>query len=124
MNPLTSIVVDWFSPPGGPGTPWGSPWIALLDSVRVLMVVGGLYVLWQCFAAVVHVRNRQQRAIYVAFGLTMLGIAGTEIDHLGDGAHYRFALFAIVIGVGCYGLFGITSRVGDWDGPQPRRHRR
>lgn len=120
---ITSVVIDLFSPPTGPNNPWGTPWLAVVDTVRVLMAMGGLYILWQSFAATVHVRNPRQRAIYIAFGLVQLGIGGTELDHLGDGVHYRFLLFAVVIGIGCYGLSGITGRVEDWGGPRPRRRR-
>jgi hypothetical protein len=105
--------------PTGPGVPFGTPLVGVLDVVRVVVILGAFYAIGQCAAATVYIRNRRQRCIYGAVIALMLTIIGNEVDHFGDYAHYRLGLSLIAVVLACYGTYGIPQRIGDWDGPAP-----
>lgn len=123
-------------PPGGPGTPFGSPVLAVLDTVRVVLWLLCVFIIGKALVAVFALRTLRQRAIYLAMSAGAFAALGTEVDHLGDYAHYRLALLFVFGVAGAWGLFRIERRVRDWsdadpepldlddDTPRPRRHRR
>lgn len=114
MPDLAASCLPLLCPPTGPGTPFGTPWIAVLDTIRVLCWAACLYVITRCIHAVYSIRTPQQRAIYIALALFSFAILGTEVDHFGDLAHYRLAVFAIGSVAACYGLHRIRDHVRDW----------
>lgn len=111
-------------PPTGPDTPFGSPLLIALDAVRVIVWGLCLFIIGRALTTVYLIRNTRQRAIYIALACGAFAIIGTEIDHLGDYAHYRLALHAGAALAGAYGLRGIQWRVRDWDDHDSGGHRR
>jgi hypothetical protein len=110
----TAACLPLLCPPRGPGTPFGTPLIAALDTVRLACWIASLYVVTRCIHAIYRIRTRQQRAIYVALALFAFATLGTEIDHLGDLAHYRLIVNIAGAATACYGLRSIRDHVRDW----------
>src|ERR1044072_224780 len=86
---LLAIWSTWLDAPDGPSTPFGSPVLIVLDVIRVLTMLISGYALVRCFRALFHYEEPHQRARFLALGLILLNVCGTEFEHLGDYAHYR-----------------------------------
>lgn len=116
--------------PVGPGTPFATPLLVALDSVRIVIFALGLYVLVKSIGAVYSVRNPHQRAIYLGLAITAFSVLGTEADRLGDDAHYQLLLHVAFAATSTYGLRRIHSWIRDWDdtgdreAPTPHHRRR
>ena len=78
------------SAPRVPGTPFDWPVFFVIDSLRLLLVVGAAVLIvisvWSVHRAVV---PGQKTRFAGAIGLYLI-VAGTELDHLGDIPHWRF----------------------------------
>lgn len=92
--------------PEGPQTPFGSGWLSLFDTVRLLCAVIAVVTLVFTPKAYTMLRAPGQRARVAALTLLSLQAIITEIEHLGDYASLRLALnFAAV----CFALYGILQ---------------
>lgn len=79
--------------PAGPGTPFATPALAVLDTLRLLLSVAALSIVWFTVrSAAARWVPARQRARYAALGLFAAATVGTELAHLGDAAHYRLLL--------------------------------
>jgi hypothetical protein len=95
--------------PDGPHTPFGSPLLALFDTVRVVAILAGLWVIVQIPTAMRRCVTNAQRARFVALGLWAMAVITTESEHLGDVAGIRLALNVAAVGYALYGLRGFRT---------------
>jgi hypothetical protein len=104
MALLTSCSVALVCSPDGPGTPFGTPLIALFDTIRVVCVLAALATIGFTLPAYPKMSSGGQRARMVALLLFTLQAITTESEHIGDYASLRlgFNLAAVL-----YGLYGI-----------------
>jgi hypothetical protein len=112
--------------PDGPSTPFATPGLIVLDSIRVIVILVSL-----AYAVTVPtIAYRADGAIgqslrHLGSSLLALGAAGTEFEHLGDYANYRLALFfaaAVFMGWGLYAMFKYEDPPRTHD-PDARRRR-
>lgn len=111
-------------PPTGPSLPFGEPLLLVLDALRVVIMLGGIYMIAMSAMAITLVRQPRQRGVYAAVIIATLSIMGTELDHLGDYIHYRFLINMAFVGVGCWALHRIQRSVRDWNWADPPTGRR
>jgi hypothetical protein len=95
--------------PDGPSTPFATPALILLDSIRVVIILVSI-----AYAVTVPtIAYRSDGAIgqtlrHLGSSLLALGAAITELEHMGDYANIRIALFfaaAVFMGWGLYAMF-------------------
>lgn len=108
MQPDTFIPETCFAlcAPDGPSAPFSTSALIIVDSFRILlMVMGMVLVVWAPRLAL-EARAPGQRARLIGQGIFALIVIGTEVDHLGDYAHYR--LFITFIGISVM-LWGVSQ---------------
>jgi hypothetical protein len=81
-----------FSPPQGPSDPFGNGMLAVLDSVRVISIVCGVYVLIIGIVAIYYTHNWNQKLRFGSIVLYAVVAALTELEHLGDYANWRLII--------------------------------
>ena len=92
--------------PVGPGDPFGSFWLAVADTLRLACCLGALVVV--ALATLVARRDRPDpatQAVLAAVCLFCLSVIGTELDRLGDFAHYRLLVNAAAVGLALAALW-------------------
>lgn len=77
--------------------PFSTGWLLVWDSLRALVIVGGLGVVVAAIALIRHTTLSSRMALTVALLCFTTSAVGTEIEHLGDHATYR--LFFNLVGV-------------------------
>lgn len=83
----------WLCNPVEPGTPFGTPWLIVFDSFRLVVVlIGGATILLAVLSAVRLRLERGQRDRMAALGLACLAAMNTEINRLGDYPSIRLAI--------------------------------
>jgi hypothetical protein len=93
--------------PTGPGTPFAGPWLAVVDTVRVVMCVAALLLVALSAREIGNRRlPRRQRARFAALALFPASVLGTELAHLGDEPHYRLVLNLACVAIALAGLIG------------------
>lgn len=92
--------------PEGPGNPWGTAELGVWDSVRVVLVLISAFVAIRSVIAAVWTDNRGQTWRYVALSMFAVITAGTELNHLGDWAHWRLPLSAVGVTAAAIGIRG------------------
>jgi hypothetical protein len=95
--------------PDGPHTPFGTPLLAVFDALRLLAILGGLWVIVQTPTAMRRCVTSPQRARFIALALWALAVITTEAEHLGDTAGIRLALNLAATGYALYGLRGFRT---------------
>lgn len=101
---VEASIWKWLDAPQGPDMPFGSPLLIFLDTIRLLTVLASGFILVRCFRYLFVFPEPHQRARFVALGLIVLSVAGTEFEHIGDFAHYRLALNFLGSLVAIWGL--------------------
>jgi len=84
--------------PTGPGTPFGTWYLALFDSIRIVAVLvafGLMFVTGVAWAR--SVPHGGQRDRYLALAIFAVVVIGTEIQNIGNVASYRLVLSLIGI---------------------------
>lgn len=117
MFESVSPLLDFYAP-DGPSTPFAQA-VLLFDIMRVLVVAMGLYI------AFVSVMLILERANTLGMKARLAGtcmayfffIAGTEIAHFGDYAHWRLFLGFIAAVVYSWGLWSFYK----WESPPTLR---
>lgn len=118
---VPECLLPGFCPPPGPSTPFGSPLLVLLDTVRLAVLLIGLATLWRLTTVGPNQLARSRRIGYAGAGLLVLGAIGTELNHLGDHAHYRLLLFVVGVGLIAWGVY-TSEKPGRGDDSAPGRH--
>lgn len=95
--------------PQGPDDPWGSVVLIITDSARVLLVLLALWVLITVTKCAVYSVISSRIALYLSVDAFCIIIAGTELSHIGDDPHWRFALAAFAVGTAALGMRGASS---------------
>lgn len=95
--------------PAGPDLPFGTPWLIVWDTIRVLCALGGVAVLVMLPGAIRRTTATGQHARLVSFGLFALIVLDTEISHIGDDASVRLALCATAIWLAVAGMWRMRS---------------
>ncbi len=85
--------------PQGPGHPWGSPTLALYDSIRVLIILAALWTVGSSIRSAVWTDDRDQCLRFLALAAFAVVAGGTELEHIGDDIHWRFV--ATIVAVTC-----------------------
>jgi len=102
----SSCTIALVCSPDGPGKPFGTAWIALFDSVRVICVLAALITLAFTPGVYEHLRAPGQRARMIALTLFTLQSITTESEHIGDYASLRLLFNVAAV---LYGLYGILQ---------------
>lgn len=85
--------------PTGPGTPFAWPVFFVVDSLRLLMMLGGAVLITISLWAIHQSTAQGQKTRFAgAIGLYIY-VIGTEVEHMGDAPHWRF-----VVGLTCVPL--------------------
>ena len=91
--------------PDGPSTPFGTPYLIWADSFRIVVMLLGLALIVWTPRLVLDACAAGQRARLAGQGIFALIVIGTEVDHMGDYAHYR--LFVTFLGIAAM-LWGVS----------------
>lgn len=84
--------------PYGPGTPFGTWYLALFDSIRLVTIATALALMFAIGVAWARsVPRSGQRDRYLALASFLVVIIGTEIQNIGNIASYR--LFISIFGI-------------------------
>ena len=76
--------------PTGPGTPFDWPVFFVIDTLRLLMLLGGVALIAISLWSIRRSTTPGQKTRFAgAIGLYIY-VIGTELDHLGDVPHWRF----------------------------------
>lgn len=96
--------------PQGPGTPFGTPLLILLDTFRVFVMVVGLGLAAVTpYAAFTRSMNRGQLIWLASLALYAGAASGTELAHLGDYAHWTLVLNVSAGLLGALGMWSLFS---------------
>lgn len=83
-------------PPTEPGTPFGTPLLIATDSIRTVVCLISLLVVWRATTRALDPDEPSRIRIgCIALASYSVAAVGTEISHLGDYPHYRLLLFVI-----------------------------
>lgn len=93
--------------PHGPGTPFASPLLVVLDSLRVLCALGGLAIVIALLRSIRWANTPGQRSRLVALGLFGLVVVNTEAVHLGDYPSIRLPLTLAAVAFSVHGMWSI-----------------
>ena len=83
--------------PEGPGTPFGSPILIALDSIRLAIVFFGFWTVVLCIPAVLMTWTITQKYRIASIGLFTIYVALTEVQRLGFHANWRLMLGMVCI---------------------------
>lgn len=90
--------------PNGPGTPFGTPGLVWIDSLRVLTMLVGMAVIVWTPRLVMQAPAFGQQCRLASQAMFCLIVIGTEVDHMGDYAHYRLYVSFVAVALMLYGL--------------------
>jgi len=91
--------------PTGPGTPFDWPVFFVVDSLRLLMVLGAAVLIVISIQAIMRSTTPGQKTRFAgAIGLYVY-VLGTEIDRLGDTPHWRFVVGLTAIPLLLWGYY-------------------
>lgn len=97
--------------PGGPGIPFGTPGLIALDCLRIVtMLIGVAIIVWTP-RLVLEAPSIGQQARLASQAMFCLIVIGTEIDHMGDYAHYRLYVSFVAVSVMFYGLTRLHKEI-------------
>jgi hypothetical protein len=110
----------FFCAPMGPNTPFEWPGIIWFDIIRIIIMVAGLVVVVSMPRLVLSSSSKGQRFRLFGQGFFALIVIGTEVDHIGDAAHYR--LFISGVGIACtlYGNWQLHKEIPPHRRPEHR----
>jgi hypothetical protein len=117
--PLTECQV--FCNPDQPSQPFGTPLLAVWDTLRVLSILAGFIVLALLPTVIGRVRTHGQRARFIGLGIAAAVVIDTEINHIGDYASVRLALAVAAMAFSAYGLIAARTEQFPRDTPRPGR---
>ena len=96
--------------PTGPGLPFGTWYLVVFDSIRLVAILAALALMFTIGVAWARsARHGGQRDRYLALAFFMVVIIGTEIQNIGNMASYRLFLSVIGIGLALRGLIRFRS---------------
>lgn len=107
---VCASVAPFLCAPGGPDHPFGTPYVAFLDSLRVLCWVGGLILICTLPWFMAKATTIGQRVRFLGTALYAITVVGTELVHLGDYANYRLFVNLTAVIVSLYGLWEFLKR--------------
>lgn len=100
--------------PLGPSTPFGTPLLILVDTLRVFVMVAGLGLAAVTpYAAFTRSMSRGQLIRFLSLALYAGAAAGTELAHLGDYAHWRLVVNVAAAILGVLGMSSLFSSKPD-----------
>jgi len=110
-------LIEWLNSlvyaPNGPGTPFATLTLVILDTIRLFIIVSAFAIAALTpYVTIRTIRTRHQRAGMWGLVCYALVSAGTEYDHLGDLANYRLVLFAIANALALWRLWGMLHHHG------------
>lgn len=90
--------------PDGPSSPFGDPYLLIIDSVRLGTIILAAVVV--CLSVVAMRRlDNPQGTRFLSLAVFALVACLTEIDHFGDYASYRLLLNVVACALGVYGTW-------------------
>jgi hypothetical protein len=107
----SGVFCPWLCSPDGPSTPFGTAYIAIADSIRVLCYALGLGSLTYMPSAIYHSTTRDQRLRFYGLSLFIIVAVTTESAHLGDLPSYRLVLNILGCLATAYGMFTFNRKV-------------
>jgi hypothetical protein len=97
--------------PSGPGTPFGNAVLIAEDILRIItMLLGMANIVWTP-RLVLQAPALGQQCRLASQALFCLVVIGTEIDHMGDYAHYRLFVSFGAIAVMLFGLSRLEKEI-------------
>jgi hypothetical protein len=97
--------------PSGPGTPFGSFVLILVDCLRILTMLIGMAVIVWTPRLVLESPALGQQCRLASQAMFALIVIGTEIDHMGDYAHYRLYVSFIAVALMLFGLTRLSKEI-------------
>jgi hypothetical protein len=95
--------------PNGPNTPFAFPTIFWIDVARIIVMLLGMVLIVFTPRLVLQAGVVGQKCRLAGQGVFALIVIGTEVDHIGDFAHYRLALSFIGISLMLYGVWRMRT---------------
>lgn len=96
---------SWMCTPDTPSTPFVG-WLAVVDLLRVLVILASLMVVLLTFEAIKRCQTRGQRARFIAFALWCAVTLSAYVEHMGDYPGVRMIFIVAATG---YALYGVIS---------------
>lgn len=100
-------------PSQGPSTPFGSTGFVVLDSLRVIVLVLGLFTILSTPRAMMKSHTLGQKARLGATALFIFTAIVTEFLHLGDSAHWRLLVNLVASVFAAWGTWAFLR----WETP-------
>lgn len=95
-----------FCNPNGPRLPFGTWYLAIFDTVRLIMILGAMGVITATGAAWARsCSHGGQRDRYTALAIFAVVVASTEVENIGNTASYRLVFSATGIALAIRGLW-------------------
>jgi hypothetical protein len=97
-----------FAAPNGPDMPFGTPALIVLDSLRMLILVLGVFVILMTPACMIRSRlSGGQLMRFFSLGLFVVIAITTEYSHIGDYANFRLVLNIIAAITAAWGVWSL-----------------
>lgn len=100
-----AFISDFFTAPSGPGTPFATPELAVVDTIRCFVLGVGIIVFFASIHAMFLTKTIGQIARLATLVVFLSSSMLTEFDHFGDYAHYRLYLHMIATIIAAWGTF-------------------
>jgi hypothetical protein len=106
-----------FYPPNGPSTPFASTGLFVIDSIRVFIVVLGLFAIFLTPRAMIMSHTIGQKARLGATALFIIAAISTEYNHFGDYGHWRLLAHLFAAAFAAWGVWALLR----WERPSEFR---
>lgn len=91
--------------PDGPGTPFGSPILCVIDSLRLIVLILGLLNLCMKPWLFHRCKTPGQMVRFACLGLLAVVAMTVELEHLGDTANWRLFLVLVAMIMNTWGNY-------------------
>ena len=91
--------------PLGPGTPFAWPVYFVIDSFRILIVIGCVVLIGVSVWAIHRSPTLGQKCRFAFAAFMCIAAMGTELDRLGDLPHWRFVVNLTGVTLGLWGYY-------------------
>jgi hypothetical protein len=91
--------------PDGPSTPFGSTGLAIVDTIRIVVIVASIFVLVLVPVIAYVSRNFGATTRTICMGMLAFIAASLEYEHLGDNANWRLPISVLATVGAAWGMW-------------------